>query len=294
MKEGDHLFIIDGSGYIFRAYHALPLLKRKSDGLPIGAVLGFCNMLWKLLDSVRNKLIRNCAPTHLAIIFDFSSKTFRKKIYPQYKANRREPPQDLIPQFSLIRQASYAFNLPYVEKEGFEADDLIATYAFQAVEVGADVTVISSDKDFLQLVNDHVSIYDSVKDKLIGVEGVIEQWGVPPTKMVDLQAMIGDSVDNVPGIPGIGPKTAVTLIETFGDLETLLKQAKDITQPKLREKIINYGELARISRQLVQLCSTVPVDDSLESFILRAPSKYKLIRFFKEMDFKNLLLRISR
>lgn len=292
MKQGDHLFLVDGSGYIFRAYHALPLLTRKSDGLPVGAVAGFCNMLWKLLRDARDTAV-GVVPTHFAVIFDYSSKTFRKDIYPQYKANRAEPPDDLIPQFGLIRQATRAFNLPCIEKEGFEADDIIATYARQAVQAGADVTIISSDKDLMQLVNSHVSMYDSMKDRQIGIPEVIEKWGVPPEKMIDLQAMTGDSTDNVPGIPGIGPKTAAQLIETFGDLDTLLERAEEIPQNKRRENIMTYAEQARISRRLVQLCSDVPLDIDLDGLILEPQDGPKLIRFLKAMEFASLTRRVA-
>src|SRR5215212_3471132 len=202
MKKGDHLFLVDGSGYIFRAYHALPPLNRKSDGLPKSAVLGFCNMVWKLLQDARDTAV-GVTPTHFAVIFDYSSKTFRNDLYPEYKANRSAPPEDLIPQFGLIREATRAFDLPCIEMEGFEADDLIATYARLACEVGGDTTIISSDKDLMQLVGETVSMYDPMKDKDIKVPEVIEKWGVPPEKMIDLQALTGDSVDNVPGVPGI-------------------------------------------------------------------------------------------
>ena len=201
MKQGDHLFLVDGSGYIFRAYHALPPLNRKSDGLPVSAVLGFCNMVWKLLQDARDTAV-GVTPTHFAVIFDYSSKTFRNDLYPEYKANRSAPPEDLIPQFGLIREATRAFDLPCIEMEGFEADDLIATYARLACEAGGDTTIISSDKDLMQLVGKTVSMYDPMKDRQIGIPEVIEKWGVPPEKMIDLQAMTGDSVDNVPGIPG--------------------------------------------------------------------------------------------
>src|SRR5262245_46569602 len=221
MKKGDHLFLVDGSGYIFRAYHALPPLTRKSDGLPVGAVSGFCNMLWKLLREARDTSVGR-TPTHFAVIFDYSAHTFRKEIYPEYKANRSAPPEDLVPQFGLIRQATKAFNLPCIEKDGYEADDIIATYARLAEEAGAEVTIISSDKDLMQLVTPNISMYDSMKDKQIGIPDVVEKWGVAPEKMIDLQALTGDSTDNVPGIPGIGPKTAAQLLEEFGDLDSLL------------------------------------------------------------------------
>lgn len=292
MKKGDHLFLVDGSGYIFRAYHALPPLTRKSDGLPVGAVSGFCNMLWKLLREARDTSVRD-TPTHVAVIFDYSSHTFRKEIYPEYKANRSAPPEDLIPQFGLIRQATKAFNLPCIEKEGFEADDLIATYARMAEEAGAEVTIISSDKDLMQLVTPNVSMYDSMKDKQIGIPDVIEKWGVPPEKMIDLQALTGDSTDNVPGVPGIGPKTAAQLLEEFGDLDQLLARAGEIKQQKRRENILQYAEQARISRQLVTLKTDTPVDVGLEDFSLEPQDGQKLIAFLKTMEFNSLIRRAA-
>lgn len=292
MKKGDHLFLVDGSGYIFRAYHALPPLTRKSDGLPVGAVSGFCNMLWKLLREARDTSV-GVTPTHFAVIFDYSSNTFRKEIYPEYKANRSAPPEDLIPQFGLIRQATKAFNLPCIEKEGYEADDLIATYARMAEAVGAEVTIISSDKDLMQLVTPMVSMYDSMKDKQIGIPDVIEKWGVPPEKMIDLQALTGDSTDNVPGIPGIGPKTAAQLLEEFGDLDTLLARAGEIKQQKRRENIIEFTEIARISRQLVTLKTDTPVDVGLEDFVLEPQDGPKLVAFLKAMEFTSLTRRAA-
>ncbi|CAN7174231.1 DNA polymerase I [Phyllobacterium sp. LjRoot231] len=292
MKKGDHLFLVDGSGYIFRAYHALPPLTRKSDGLPVGAVSGFCNMLWKLLREARDTSVRD-TPTHFAVIFDYSAHTFRKEIYPEYKANRSAPPEDLIPQFGLIRQATKAFNLPCIEKEGYEADDLIATYARMAEAVGAEVTIISSDKDLMQLVTPLVSMYDSMKDKQIGIPDVIEKWGVPPEKMIDLQAMTGDSTDNVPGIPGIGPKTAAQLLEEFGDLDTLLARAGEIKQQKRRENILQYADQARISRQLVTLKTDTPVDVGIEEFGLEPQNGPKLVAFLKAMEFNALTRRAA-
>ncbi|PSH67399.1 DNA polymerase I [Phyllobacterium sophorae] len=292
MKNGDHLFLVDGSGYIFRAYHALPPLTRKSDGLPVGAVSGFCNMLWKLLREARDTSVGD-TPTHFAVIFDYSSHTFRKEIYPEYKANRSAPPEDLIPQFGLIRQATKAFNLPCIEKEGFEADDLIATYARLAEEAGAEVTIISSDKDLMQLVTPNVSMYDSMKDKQIGIPDVIEKWGVPPEKMIDLQALTGDSTDNVPGIPGIGPKTAAQLLEEFGDLDTLLARAGEIKQQKRRENILQYADQARISRQLVTLKKDTPIDVGIEDFGLEPQDGHKLIAFLKTMEFNSLTRRAA-
>ncbi|QPC90842.1 DNA polymerase I [Mesorhizobium sp. INR15] len=292
MKKGDHLFLVDGSGYIFRAYHALPPLTRKSDGLPVGAVSGFCNMLWKLMLDARNTDV-GVVPTHFAVIFDYSSKTFRNELYPEYKANRSAPPEDLIPQFGLIRQATRAFNLPCVEMEGFEADDLIATYARLAREAGGDTTVISSDKDLMQLVGDTVGMYDPMKDRQISIPEVIEKWGVPPEKMIDLQALTGDSIDNVPGVPGIGPKTAAQLLEQFGDLDTLLARAGEIKQDKRRESIIANAEKARISRQLVTLKNDVPVTEGLDDFVLHAPDGPKLIGFLKTMEFTSLTRRVA-
>ncbi|CAD7029919.1 DNA polymerase I [Pseudorhizobium endolithicum] len=292
MKKGDHLFLVDGSGFIFRAFHALPPLTRKSDGLPVGAVSGFCNMLWKLLTDARDTSV-GVTPTHFAVIFDYSAKTFRKDLYNAYKANRSEPPEDLVPQFGLIREATRAFNLPCIETEGYEADDIIATYARQAEAIGADVTIISSDKDLMQLVTPNVHMYDSMKDKQIGIPEVIEKWGVPPEKMIDLQAMVGDSVDNVPGIPGIGPKTAAQLLEEFGDLDTLLARANEIKQVKRRENIIANAELARLSRRLVQLRTDAPLDMPLDALVLEPQDGPKLIAFLKAMEFGTLTRRVA-
>ncbi|WP_306836609.1 DNA polymerase I [Neorhizobium huautlense] len=292
MKKGDHLFLVDGSGFIFRAFHALPPLTRKSDGLPVGAVSGFCNMLWKLLTDARDTSV-GVTPTHFAVIFDYSSKTFRKEIYDAYKANRSAPPEELVPQFGLIRQATRAFNLPCIETEGFEADDIIATYARQAEAVGADVTIVSSDKDLMQLVTSTVHMYDSMKDKQIGLPEVIEKWGVPPEKMIDLQALVGDSVDNVPGIPGIGPKTAAQLLEEYGDLETLLSRAGEIKQVKRRESIINFADQARLSRQLVELRTDVPLELDLDALVLEPQDGPKLIGFLKAMQFGTLTRRVA-
>ena len=234
LKPGDHLYLIDGSGYIFRAYHALPPLTRKSDGLPVGAVQGFCNMLWKLLKDTN----AGQKPTHLAVIFDKSSKTFRNDIYPAYKAQRPEPPADLRPQFGLIKQATRAFNVPAIEQDNFEADDLIATYARQAVEAGATCRIVSSDKDLMQLIRPGVTLYDTMKDRDVGEAAVLEKFGVTPDKVIDVQSLAGDSVDNVPGVPGIGVKTAAQLIAEYGDLETLLARASEIKQQKRRENLI--------------------------------------------------------
>ncbi len=292
MKKGDHLFLVDGSGYIFRAYHALPPLNRKSDGLPTSAVLGFCNMVWKLIRDARDTDV-GITPTHFAVIFDYSAKTFRNALYPEYKANRAPPPEDLIPQFGLIRQATRAFDLPCIEMEGFEADDLIATYARLAREAGGDTTIVSSDKDLMQLVGPTVRMYDPMKDREINIPEVVEKWGVPPEKMIDLQALTGDSVDNVPGVPGIGPKTAALLLEQFGDLDTLLARAAEIKQDKRRQSIIDNADKARISRELVTLKNDVAVSEGLDEFELRPPNGPKLIAFLKAMEFSTLTRRVG-
>jgi DNA polymerase-1 len=289
LKKGDHVFLVDGSSYIFRAYHALPPLNRKSDGLQVNAVLGFCNMLWKLL----RDMPQDNRPTHLAIIFDKSEITFRNKLYPDYKAHRPPAPDDLIPQFPLIREAVKAFDLPCLEQGGFEADDLIATYVREACERGATATIVSSDKDLMQLVNDCVVMYDTMKDRRIGIAEVIEKFGVPPEKVVEVQALAGDSVDNVPGVPGIGIKTAAQLIVEYGDLETLLARAGEIKQPKRRESLIENAEKARISRQLVQLDDKVKLDVALDDLAVHEPDGRRLIAFLKAMEFTTLTKRVA-
>ena len=292
MQKNDHLFLVDGSSYIFRAYHALPPLTRKRDGLPVGAVAGFCNMLWKLLCDARNTAV-GVVPSHFAVIFDYSSETFRKKIYPEYKSNRPAPPEDLIPQFSLIRQATVAFNLPCIEKEDYEADDIIATYASLASKIGAQTTIISSDKDLMQLVSDKVTMYDSMKDRPIGIAEVIEKWGVLPEKMIDLQSLTGDSTDNVPGIPGIGPKTAAQLINEYGDLDTLLAHAQEIKQQKRRENIIAFADQTKLAHELVTLKTDVPLDIGLDGLVLEPTNGPKLIGFLKALEFNSLTRRVA-
>jgi DNA polymerase-1 len=292
MKQGDHLFLVDGSGYIFRAYHALPPLTRKSDGLPVGAAAGFCNMLWKLMREARNTDL-GVTPSHFAVIFDYSSKTFRNEMYPEYKANRSAPPEDLVPQFGLIRHATRAFGLPCIEMEGFEADDLIATYARLATEAGGSTTIVSSDKDLMQIVGPTVSLYDPMKDREINVPEVIEKWGVPPEKMVDLQALMGDSIDNIPGVPGIGQKTAAQLLEEYGDLDTLLARAGEIRQVKRRETLIANRDKALMSRELVRLKDDVPDVEPLDALTLDAPDAPKLIAFLKAMEFTTLTRRVA-
>src|SRR6266436_3247158 len=287
--KGDHIFLVDGSSYIFRAYHALPPLNRKSDGLQVNAVLGFCNMLWKLL----RDMPPDNRPTHLAIIFDKSEITFRNKLYPDYKAHRPPAPDDLIPQFALIRDAVRAFDLPCLEQGGFEADDLIATYARIAGERGATTTIVSSDKDLMQLVNDCVIMYDTMKDKRIGIPEVIEKFGVPPAKVIEVQALIGDSTDNVPGVPGIGVKTAAQLIGEYGDLETLLARAGEIKQDKRRQTLIDNAEQARLSKRLVTLDDHVKLDVPLADLAVHEPDYRRLIAFLKAMEFSSLIRRVT-
>src|SRR3977135_2328220 len=273
--KGDHVFLVDGSSYIFRAYHALPPLNRKSDGLQVNAVLGFCNMLWKLL----RDMPPDNRPTHLAIVFDKSEVTFRNKLYPDYKAHRPPAPDDLIPQFGLIRDAVRAFDLPCLEQAGFEADDLIATYARLASEQGATTTIVSSDKDLMQLVTDKVVMYDTMKDRRIGIPEVVEKFGVPPEKVIEVQALIGDSTDNVPGVPGIGVKTAAQLIGEYGDLETLLSRANEIKQDKRRQTLIDNAEQARVSKRLVTLDDQVALDVALPELAVHEPDHKRLIAF---------------
>jgi len=292
--KGDHVYLIDGSGYIFRAYHALPPLSRKSDGLPTGAVSGFCNMLWKLLEDHKATTKDGERPTHLAVVFDVSRESFRNKIYPEYKAHRPDPPEDLVPQFPLMRDAVRAFGVPSVELKGFEADDLIATYARQAREQGARVTIISSDKDLMQLVVDgKVEMLDTMKNKRIATPEVIEKFGMPPDKVTQVQALAGDSTDNVPGVPGIGVKTAAELLKEYGDLETLLKRAGEIKQPKRRENLMANADKARLSLKLVTLKDDAPVPEPLEDFAVREPEPAAVIGFLKAMEFSTLTRRVA-
>lgn len=290
VKNGDHIYLIDGSGYIFRAYHALPPLSRPSDGLPVGAVHGFCQMLWKLIQDSKD----GDKPSHLAVIFDAKKENFRNDIYPEYKANRPPAPEDLIPQFPLIRDATKAFNLPCIEQEGYEADDLIATYAVQAVARGATVTIVSSDKDLMQLIEPGIEMLDTMKNgRRIGPDQVMEKFGVTPDKVVDVQSLAGDSTDNVPGVPGIGIKTAAQLINEYGDLDTLLDQAEGIKQKKRRENLIEFAEQARISRDLVTLKQDVPVENNLDELRLYDPDAEALLGFMQEMEFTKLTARIA-
>ena len=287
-QKTDHFYLIDGSGYIFRAYYALPPLTRKSDGLPTGAVSGFCSMLFKLLeDSKSNQNLQK--PTHFAVIFDSARKTFRNEIYSDYKANRAEAPEDLAPQFEYIRKSVLAFNLPSVELINYEADDLIATYTDKILKSGGKVTIVSSDKDLMQLYKKNVRIYDPMKNKFITEDDVKKKFGVDSSKVIDVQALAGDSSDNVPGVPGIGVKTAAELINKYGNLETLLKSASEIKQNKRRESLIENKDKALISKKLVTLKHNAPVDKDLKDFELKQIDKDKLYTFLREMEFNRLL-----
>ena len=288
IDKNSHVVLVDGSGYIFRAYHALPPLTRKTDGLPVGAVAGFCNMLFKLLRGQKD----DDRPTHFAVIFDASGQTFRNDIYPAYKANRGETPEDLIPQFPLTREASRAFGAPAIEMTGFEADDLIATYARQAEAKGARVTIISSDKDLMQLVSDQISMLDTMKNKVISTPQVIEKFGMGPERVIEIQALAGDSVDNIPGVPGIGVKTAVLLLEQFGDLDSLLTRCGEIPQKGRREKMMNNIDNARLSLELVTLKTDVPVEVALEDLAVTDPDIEVLFNFLETMTFRTLTARV--
>ena len=288
LKKTDHFYLIDGSGYIFRAYYALPPLTRKSDGLPTGAVSGFCSMLFKLLEDSRSDDSIH-KPTHFAVIFDSARKNFRNDIYSEYKANRTEAPDDLVPQFEYIRKSVKAFNLPSIELINYEADDLIATYAKQITNAGAKVTVISSDKDLMQLVSDKIRLYDPMKSKVIGEKEVKEKFGVKPNQVIDVQSLAGDSSDNIPGVPGIGVKTAAELINKYQTLDKLLEKASEIPQNKRRETLLQNKDKALLSRKLVRLKDDVPVKDDPSSFIFKDVNKDNLFNFLRDMEFNRLL-----
>ena len=288
IKKTDHFYLVDGSGYIFRAYYALPPLSRKSDGLPTGAVSGFCSMLFKLLEDARSDDSKN-KPTHFAVIFDSARKNFRNEIYSEYKANRAEAPDDLAPQFEYIRKSVEAFNLPSIELINYEADDLIATYAKKIIESGAKVTVISSDKDLMQLVSTKIRLFDPMKSKVIGEKEVFEKFGVKPNQVIDVQSLAGDSSDNIPGVPGIGVKTAAELINKYKNLDTLLKKASEIKQNKRRETLIANKDKALLSKQLVTLKDDVPIKNNPNEFLIKKINKDKLYNFLREMEFNRLL-----
>ena len=289
-NQKQHICLVDGSTYIFRAYHALPPLTRKSDGFPVGAISGFCNMLDKLVREEKEKK----GITHLLVVFDASGKTFRNDIYPEYKANRSEAPEDLIPQFPVIRKATSAFNIPFVELIGYEADDLIASYAEEAKKQNMKVTIVSSDKDLMQLVSDNVSMLDTMKGKVFKKEDVLEKFGVYPEKVIDVQSLAGDSVDNIPGIPGIGIKTAALLINEYDNLEGLFKNSEKIKQKKRRENVIEFENQAYISKQLVTLKNDVPLPLPIDETSLKDIDAEKLISFLKEMEFKTFTEKKSR
>ena len=288
IKNTDHFYLIDGSGYIFRAYYALPPLSRKSDGMPTGAVSGFCSMLFKLLEDSKSNENKH-KPTHFAVIFDAARKNFRNEIYSDYKANRSDAPDDLIPQFEFIRKSVKAFNLPSIELINYEADDLIATYVEQILKEGAKATIVSSDKDLMQLYKKNIRIYDPMKNKFISNEDVNNKFGVNPDKVIDVQALAGDSSDNVPGVPGIGVKTAAELINQYGNLENLLKNADKIKQNKRRETLIQNKDKAIVSKKLVTLKKDVPVKNKISEFELKEIDKNKLYNFLREMEFNRLL-----
>ena len=288
IQKTDHFYLVDGSGYIFRAYYALPPLTRKSDGLPTGAVSGFCSMLFKLLEDSKSDQNLN-KPSHFAVIFDSARKTFRNEIYSDYKANRSDAPDDLAPQFEYIRKSVLAFNLPSVELKNYEADDLIATYAEQILKKGAKVTIVSSDKDLMQLYRKNVRIFDPMKNKFITEEDILSKFGVDSSKVIDVQALAGDSSDNVPGVPGIGVKTAAELINKYGTLEKLLMSAQEIKQNKRRETLIENKDKAIVSKKLVTLKQDAPVNIDLTEFKLKEINKDKLYNFLREMEFNRLL-----
>jgi DNA polymerase-1 len=283
------LWMIDASAYIFRAYHALPPLTRKSDGLPVGAVQGYCNMLWKLIRDMKG----DDGPTHLVAVFDHSEKTFRNQMYDQYKANRSAPPEDLIPQFPLVREATAAFGVHCIELPGWEADDLIATYACRARDAGGEAVIVSSDKDLMQLIGPSVVMWDPMKERRLAEEAVFEKFGVTPDKVVEVQALIGDSVDNVPGAPGIGPKTAAQLLGEYGDLDTLLARAHEIKQPKRRETLIEHADQIRLSRELCRLDCDAPAPEPIDDFAIRDPDPEALAAFLDKMEFRSLRSRVG-
>jgi len=284
------LYLVDGSGFIFRAFHALPPLTRKSDGLPVGAVAGFCNMIWKLLVDMK---AAPDAPTHLAVVFDASEVTFRNRLYADYKAHRPPAPPDLAPQFPLVREATRAFGVPSLELAGYEADDIIAAYACQVRDLGGEVVIVSSDKDLMQLVGERVSMLDTMKNLRIGAAEVMEKFGVAPEKVVEVQALCGDAVDNVPGAPGIGVKTAAALINEYGDLETLLARAGEVKQDKRRQTLIDFAAQIRLSRQLVQLDCETPLPAPLEDLAVQEPDAKTLADFLEAMEFRTLARRVS-
>jgi len=280
-----NLFLIDGSGFIFRAFYALPPLTNP-EGIPINAVYGYCTMITNIIETFK--------PDQLIVVFDTKKKTFREDIYKPYKSNRSEPPEELIPQFSIIREATEAYDLPQIEMDGYEADDIIATYASQAEKKGIEVTVISSDKDLMQLVNDKTKMYDTMKKRYIGINEVKEKFGVEPSKVIDVQALAGDSIDNIPGVSGIGIKTAAELINDFGTLENLLSQTNKIKQPKRKQVLIDEKDKALISKKLVTLKNDVPINKPYNFQIFKGINQKKVSKFFEKHGFKNLIIRLNK
>jgi DNA polymerase I len=284
-----HLYLVDGSSYIFRAYHRLPPLTNRH-GLNVGAVYGYTTMLWKLAED----LGRSDGPTHLAVILDASESTHRNEMYGDYKANRPPPPPDLVPQFPLIRDATRAFSIPCIEEDGLEADDIIACYVKVATAAGWKVTIVSSDKDLMQLIEDgQVDMLDTMNDRRIGREQVIEKFGVPPEKVGEVLALMGDSVDNVPGVPGVGPKTATQLIQQYGDVEGVLAHVEEIAKPKLKQNLIEHAEAARLSRELVRLVCDAPLPEPLEALQMKHIPDGPLREFLEHHGFKSLLARLN-
>ena len=282
--SAEPVYLVDGSGYIFRAFYGLPPMTNP-EGVPVNAVFGFSKMLAKLLSDAGTR--------RFAVIFDSSRVSFRNDIFPDYKANRSDPPEELVPQFGLIRDATRAFNVPCIELPGFEADDLIATFARMAREEGHEVVIVSSDKDLMQLVGDGVSMLDPAKNLTIGREEVIERFGVGPESVIDVQALAGDSTDNVPGVPGIGVKTAAELIRTYGDLDTLLDRADEIKQPKRRQNLIENADMARVSRDLVTLRIDAPVTQAVDELVVAPPDAEVLNGFLREHGFKSMLAQVG-
>src|SRR5687768_7026766 len=286
----NHLYLVDGSSYIFRAYHRLPPLTNRQ-GMNVGAVYGYTTMLWKLADGLN----KADGPTHMAVILDKSEHTFRNEMYDGYKAHRPPAPEDLVPQFPLIRTATKAFSIPCIEEEGLEADDIIACYVTAAAKSGWKVTIVSSDKDLMQLIDEDAGIdmLDTMNDRRIGRAEVLEKFGVPPEKVGDVLALMGDSVDNVPGVPGIGPKTASQLIQTYGDLDTVLASTDAITKPKLKQSLIDHADMARLSRELVRLVCDSPLPEPLEDLALKGIPKEPLAAFLEDQGFKTILARLQ-
>jgi len=292
-SEAPHLYLVDGSSYIFRAYHRLPPLTNRH-GMNVGAVYGYTTMLWKLADGLSKGARGEGGPTHMAVILDKSESTFRNQMYDQYKAHRPPPPEDLVPQFPLIRTATRAFSIPCIEEDGLEADDIIACYVTAAKERGWKVTIVSSDKDLMQLVEDgRVDMLDTMNDRRIDSAYVVEKFGVRPDKLGDVLALMGDSVDNVPGVPGIGPKTASQLIQQFGSLEATLAGAETITKPKLRQNLIEHADAARLSRELVRLVCDAKLPEPLDELQIKHIPPEPLREFFKDQGWKSLLNRLN-